>query len=88
MTKLEHPSAERNKQPILDVLHRVLPARGTVLEIAGGSGQHAVFFAENLPGITWLPTDIDDERLASISAWREDSELLESPRTAPARCSR
>jgi hypothetical protein len=73
MTKLEHPSSERNKQPILEVLHRVLPPSGTVLEIAGGSGQHAVFFSENLPGITWLSTDIDDERLASIRAWREDS---------------
>lgn len=73
MTKLEHPSSERNKQPILDVLRRVLPLRGTVLEIAGGSGQHAVFFAENLPGITWLPTDIDEEWLASIRAWRADS---------------
>ncbi len=73
MTKLEHPSSERNKQPILDVLRRVLPPSGTVLEIAGGSGQHAVFFSENLPGITWLSTDIDDERLASIRAWREDS---------------
>ncbi len=73
MAKLEHPSSERNKQPILDVLRRLLPSSGTVLEIAGGSGQHAVFFSENLPGITWLPTDIDEERLGSIRAWREDS---------------
>ena len=83
MAKLEHPSSERNKQPILDVLRRLLPSSGTVLEIAGGSGQHAVFFSENLPGITWLPTDIDDERLASIRAWRESSNcsnLLEPKR--------
>ncbi len=73
MTKLEHPSSERNKQPILDVLRRILTPGGTVLEIAGGSGQHAVYFSENLPGITWLSTDIDEERLASIRAWREDS---------------
>jgi cyclopropane fatty-acyl-phospholipid synthase-like methyltransferase len=73
MTKLDHPSSERNKEPILEVLRRILPKTGTVLEIAGGSGQHAVFFAKNLPGITWLPTDIDEERLASIRAWREDS---------------
>jgi len=73
MTKLDHPSSERNKQPILDVLRRVLPSSGTVVEIAGGSGQHAVFFAENLPGVTWLPTDIDEERLASIRAWRDES---------------
>jgi len=73
MSKLEHASSERNKQPILDVLRRVLPPSGTVLEIAGGSGQHSVFFSENLPGITWLPTDIDEGRLASIRAWREES---------------
>lgn len=73
MTKLEHPSSERNKQPILEVLRRILPLCGTVLEIAGGSGQHAVFFAEHLPGLSWLSTDIDEERLASIRAWRADS---------------
>ena len=73
MTKLEHPSSERNKQPIVEVLRRVLPSSGTVLEIASGSGQHAVFFSENLPGITWLPTDIDEERMASIRAWRDES---------------
>ncbi len=71
--KLSYPSPERNKGPILDVLRRVLPARGTVLEIASGSGQHAVFFSEHLPGIIWLPTDIAAERLESIQAWREDS---------------
>ena len=71
--KLTHPSSERNKRPILEALQRVLPATGTVLEIASGSGQHAVFFSEHLPGITWLPTDIAPERLASIRAWREDS---------------
>jgi len=73
MTKLEHPSSERNKQPILEVLRRVLPSNATVLEIAGGSGQHAVYFSGNLPGINWLPTDIDEGRLASIRAWREES---------------
>lgn len=73
MTKLEHPSSERNKQPILEVLRRVLPSNATVLEIAGGSGQHAVYFSGNLPDITWLPTDIDEGRLASIRAWREES---------------
>jgi SAM-dependent methyltransferase len=75
MTKLVHPAAERNKEPILGVLRRVLPSTASVLEIAGGSGQHAAFFAENLPGITWLPTDIEAERLASIDAWCRESKL-------------
>ncbi len=72
--KLSFPSSDRNKGPILEVLQRVLPATGTVLEIASGSGQHAVIFTEHLPEITWLPSDIDPERLASIQAWREDSD--------------
>jgi len=76
MTKLEYPSAERNKEPILEVFRRVLPSICTVLEVASGSGQHAVFFAENLPGVTWLPTEIDEKRLASIRAWRDDSDEL------------
>jgi SAM-dependent methyltransferase len=60
---------ERNLGPILDVLARVLPRAGRVLELASGSGQHAVHLARALPALTWLPSDIDDEHLASIRAW-------------------
>jgi len=73
--KLNFPSADRNKEPILEVLRRVLPTKASVLEIASGSGQHAVHFAGHLSGITWLPSDMDTERRASIRAWREESEL-------------
>ena len=60
------PAAERNKGPILEVLARVLPDRGLVLEIASGTGQHVVHFAEALPDLTWQPSDPDPELLASI----------------------
>jgi len=50
-------AAERNRQPILDVLRSWLPDDGTVLEIGSGTGQHAVFLTQNLTGITWQPTD-------------------------------
>jgi hypothetical protein len=60
-------SAERNKGPILDVLTRVLPGRGVVLEIASGTGQHVVHFAKALPSLTWQPSDPDPELLESIA---------------------
>ncbi|BDC42587.1 Protein of unknown function [Paraburkholderia steynii] len=69
------PSAERNRAPILAVLERVLPATGTVLEIASGTGQHAIHFAAALPHLVWQPSDLDDEARASIAAWTAHSGL-------------
>lgn len=63
------PAAERNKQPILDVMRRVLPASGTVLEVASGTGQHVAHFASALPALTWQPSDRTDQEFASIVAW-------------------
>jgi len=61
------PAAERNKDPILGVLARVLPSRGLVLEIASGTGQHVMHFAKALSGLTWQPSDPDAELRESIS---------------------
>lgn len=69
MTDLPHsPAAERNKQPILEVLRGIVPARGTMLEIASGSGQHAQWFAAALPGWTWQPTEADAGMLPAIAS--------------------
>lgn len=59
----------RNREPILAVLQRVLPREGRVLELAAGSGEHAVFFAAAMPGLIWQPSDPDAEARASIAAW-------------------
>lgn len=67
------PACERNRDPILEVLRRVFPADGAVLEVAAGSGQHAAYFSDALPGLTWQPTDPDPEALASIDDWARDS---------------
>lgn len=69
---LTSPAAERNKEPILTVLETVLPATGHVLEIASGSGQHVCYFAAELPGIRWQPTEPDDaSREAIVTRVRE-----------------
>ena len=69
------PAVARNRDPILAVLRRVLPARGTVLEISSGTGEHAVHFAANLPYLIWQPTDLDPTALRSIAAYRRATQL-------------
>ncbi|MFO6421213.1 DUF938 domain-containing protein [Hylemonella sp. W303a] len=61
-------AAERNKHPILDTLRGLLPAHGRALEIASGTGQHVAWFAQHLPGWTWLPTDLRDTHFAELIA--------------------
>lgn len=66
------PATERNREPIAAVLAEELPEVGLVLEIASGTGEHAVHFAATFPRLAWQPTDPDAEALASIAAWRAD----------------
>lgn len=70
--KQHAPAALRNREPIAEVLARELPVHGTVLEIASGTGEHAVFFAHAFPALHWQPTDPSEEALASIAAYREE----------------
>jgi SAM-dependent methyltransferase len=72
---LSAPAAARNRAPILEVLKAQLPERGTVLEIASGSGEHAAWFAAALQAITWQPSDLSAQALRSIAAWRGAASL-------------
>ena len=63
------PSAARNREPILAVLRQFLPATARVLEIASGSGEHAVFFAKAMPDWDWRPSDPDADARRSTAAW-------------------
>ena len=69
------PAVARNREPILTVLKRVLPPHGVVLEIASGSGEHAIYFAAGLPHLHWQPNDRDAGALASIAAHRATAAL-------------
>ena len=73
--KRSAPAALRNRQPIAEVLADWLPAEGTVLEVASGTGEHAVWFAEHFPHLTWQPSDMHADALGSIEAWREAAEF-------------
>lgn len=70
------PATERNRDAILTVLRDELPPSGQVLEVASGSGEHAVHFATALPALDWQPSDPDPAALASIEAWRAEAGLL------------
>jgi SAM-dependent methyltransferase len=73
--KREAPAAARNREPIAAVLREVLPASGTILEVASGTGEHAAHFASLWPELRWQPSDPDPDAIASIRAWREEAGL-------------
>ena len=69
------PAASRNREPIAEVLREWLPQTGLVLEIASGTGEHAVFFADRFPALEWQPSEVHPDALSSIRAWREAAGL-------------
>lgn len=69
------PATQRNREPILAVLREILPAQGLVLEVASGTGEHAIYFAGAFPGLVFQPSDPDPAALASIDAWASESAL-------------
>lgn len=73
--RLFAPSAARNEEPLVQVLRKFAPKTGRALELASGTGQHVVAFARACPGLIWVPTDVDQARLASISAHVSEAQL-------------
>lgn len=71
--KRHAPATARNSAPIANVLHRELPKKGMVLEIASGTGEHAIYFAREFPDLVWQPSDREEAELASVSAWIKES---------------
>ena len=70
------PHVARNAGPIAEVLREVLPARGLVLEVASGTGEHVLHFAREFPKLLWQPSDPEAAALRSIEAWRAESGLF------------
>ncbi len=67
--KLHAPATVRNRDVIADVLAEILPEHGTILEIASGTGEHIIHFAQRFPELNWQPSDYSDASLPSIAAW-------------------
>jgi SAM-dependent methyltransferase len=65
--RLYAPATQRNREPILDVLARTLPTEGLVLEVASGTGEHALWFAQHLRPLEWQPSDPDPAMRRSIT---------------------
>jgi hypothetical protein len=74
-SRLFAPAVARNRDPILDVLRKILPSKGVALEIASGSGEHVAHFAAALPGLSFQPSDPNPEARASIDAWIAETGL-------------
>ena len=76
--RLFFPATERNRQPIGDLLATLLPSSGTVLELASGSGEHAITFQQRFPQLVWQASDPDPQHQASIAAWISHADLGET----------
>ncbi len=77
--RIHAPATARNRDAILAVLKRIFPDSGRILEVASGSGEHAVHFAPRLPGLRWQPSDPDPVNRASITAWAAQNTAADLP---------
>jgi len=73
--KLFAPSAARNTEPLTKALADFVPPHGRALEIASGTGQHIVSYAKAFPQVMWQPTEVAEDRIASITAYLSEAAL-------------
>ena len=75
------PATQRNREPIFKILSEVIPKKSNILEIASGTGEHAIFLAERLQSCRWIPSDLNSGALQSIISWKDACPVdnLESP---------
>ncbi len=73
--KRHAPATARNSGPLADVLAEELPPHGLVLEIASGSGEHAVYMARRFASLAWQPSDVETDALRSVDAWAAEAGL-------------
>nr|WP_198005841.1 DUF938 domain-containing protein [Erythrobacter sp. SD-21] len=73
--KRHAPATARNSEPLAEVLAKELPDCGLVLEIASGTGEHAIFMARRFPMLRWQPSDQDASALESIASWAGEAGL-------------
>jgi len=78
MTKPFSQACENNKYPILQKIQTAFNESSLVWEIGSGTGQHACYFAEQLPHLTWQTSD-REENLLGINRWLADAELANAP---------
>ena len=69
------PATQRNREPILKILSKVIPSNSNILEIASGTGEHAIFLASKLRSCRWIPSDVSSQALESIAAWKNSCPL-------------
>ena len=75
------PATQRNREPILKILSEIIQPNSNILEIASGTGEHAIFLASKLESCRWIPSDVNSQALESIVAWKNTCSLdnLELP---------
>ena len=73
--KLYAPSASRNSEALCEVVSAIAPENGDALEIASGTGQHIIAFANSMPALTWQPSEVEQARIRSIESYVSESGL-------------